>query len=487
MNAFKYMTYVTGKILTHIAARPPLVEDALRIWQAGVDAVRADRVMRDHITWDGRWLTIADVPYDLRAMDRLIVVGAGKASYGMLVGLLQVLNHSPRRFPTLTGWINVPEGVLDNNIADVTSWPITVFEARPQGLNEPTIKVVEGTQRILELVSNANSKDCVIALISGGGSALLCAPKQGVSFERKLEVTRALAACGADIESINKVRRCLSIVKAGGLARHCNAKLLITCVISDVLGDSLPFIASGPTLLNPKPEPAAASEVLKHYCQDEFQDLIHFLQSSSLPMSPTVSPTVRGSRCEVAPPHVLANNATAVDAAGTKAVELGYRYWMQSSRHGDGPADEFGRRFATQLIDTRREGLVDCLIHGGEPTVVLPPEESRGIGGRNQHLVLSAADLMLRSRALTELGEFVLLSGGTDGEDGPTDAAGAWIDSNWFGIANQLGINIEESLRRCDSNTVFRKTGHAIITGPSHTNVCDLRVALLGRTTLVSP
>jgi len=452
-----------------------IVEDALAIWNAGVDAVRADRVVSRRVDWDGRWLCVDDARYDLRGMDRLLVVGAGKATYGMLVGLIEALERSRAPTPSVSGWIQIPEGSLDGHRIDPVRWPIHVCEARPLGVNEPTPKVVAGSREMQRLVQQADAKTCVLVLLSGGGSALLCVPCDGVSLETKIAITRRLSATGATIQQLNEVRRCLSQVKGGGLASACHAASMITCILSDVLGDPLEFIASGPTVLEPPPDPERALAVLTTFCQGEFIEIERLLSARAVERRRTLQAQDVEPGCKVTY-HILANNATAVDAAGTRAVELGYRYWMQSAREGDGLADAFGERFAKQLYDSHRTGLVDCLILGGEPTVILPDPKICGKGGRNQQVVL-AAGLWLQQHADRNF-EFALVSGGTDGEDGATDAAGAWIDRAWIERCATEGIDLKDALQRCDAYPLFQRTGNLLRTGPTHTNVCDLRVAL---------
>jgi len=452
---------------------PSLIDDALAIWNAGVDAVRADRVVARQVHWDGAWLVVDETPYDLRGIERLVIVGAGKATYGMLVGLADSFTQSSHRTLHVSGWINVPDAVAETSrVTFGDTGSVDVYPARPQGMNEPTERVVEGSRRIVELVRTADLATAVIALWSGGGSALFCIPEPWISLDTKIAITRRLSASGADIQSLNEVRRCLSQVKGGRLARVCHARWMIGLILSDVLGDPLPIIASGPTVLEPAPDPQRAAEILQSYCLSEFDAVISQLGRQSSQREPAgIEPSH----------HILANNATAVDAAGTLAVALGYRYWMHSARKSEGPAEQIGEQLARHLIDSERSGLVDCIITGGEPTVVLPHESIRGRGGRNQQLVLSAG-LCLIDRTDWE-SDFALLSGGTDGEDGPTRAAGAWIDRAWVGRYRRERPAVEDHLRRCDAYSLFDASRNLLVTGPTHTNVCDLRIALLRRST----
>jgi len=186
---------------------------------------------------------------DLSLVRRLIVVGAGKASAALATALhQQIFQHLPRGSPEVVGWINVPEGTFEEQLPG-----IRLFSARPSGLNIPTQAAIEGTRQILRLVSTASRQDVVLCLLSGGGSALLVAPQSGISLAEKQAVARHIAAAGGDIRQLNAVRQSLSQVKGGGLARACTAGRLISLILSDVLGDPLEWIASGPTVIHNAP------------------------------------------------------------------------------------------------------------------------------------------------------------------------------------------------------------------------------------------
>ena len=191
---------------------------------------------------EGDTLSIADEAIDLRRVERIAIVGAGKAAGAMAVALENVLGPRLLAEKNVTGWINVPDDCL------VPTQRVTLHAGRPAGINEPRPEGVEGTQRILEIVSALGPNDLCFCLLTGGGSALLPAPLPEISLDEKIAVTRLLSAAGANIEQLNTVRRQLSLVKGGGLARACGAGRLVTLVISDVLGDPLELIASGPTV-----------------------------------------------------------------------------------------------------------------------------------------------------------------------------------------------------------------------------------------------
>ena len=216
--------------------------DAERIWRAGVAAVQPARLIREHVRVDGDVLHVGDEAIDLRHVGRIAIVGAGKAAGAMAVALEDVLGPRLLADKNVTGWVNVPDDCV------VPTARVHLHAGRPAGVNEPRPEGVEGTRRILELVGSLGPADLCICVLAGGGSALLPAPVPEISLDDKIRVTRLLSAAGANIEQLNTVRRQLSLIKGGGLARACRAGRLITLIISDVLGDPLDAIASGPTV-----------------------------------------------------------------------------------------------------------------------------------------------------------------------------------------------------------------------------------------------
>ena len=219
-----------------------LREEALAIWMAGVDAVRSDRLVREHVSVRDRQLIIGPDRWPLDQIGRICVVGAGKAGAGMAAGLEQALGETVIEDHQLSGWVNVPEDCVQSLCA------IHLHAARPAGVNEPTQQGQAGAEEILRRVSTLNEQDLCLCLLSGGGSALLPAPRLGISLEEKLQITRYLMAAGASIQELNAIRRQLSRIKGGGLARACRAGQLVVLIISDVIGDPLDVIASGPTV-----------------------------------------------------------------------------------------------------------------------------------------------------------------------------------------------------------------------------------------------
>ncbi|HEV7282359.1 MAG TPA: DUF4147 domain-containing protein [Pirellulaceae bacterium] len=453
------------------------LEMALRIWRAGVDAVRGDALVETAVVVEDGSLWFDDVEVPLKSFRRLIVVGAGKAGAGMARGFENALGEKLLAEKQVDGWVNVPAPCVEKLSR------IRLFAARPAGVNEPTEEGVEGSRQIEQLVRSCKSDDLCVCLISGGGSALLPAPIEGVSLAQKRALTKHLSGAGADIAALNLVRRQISRLKGGGLARACNAGRLVTLIISDVMGDPLEAIASGPTV-PAQPDPGGALAVLERFGAIHAGVAPEIVAVLRKQLDEAKS---RGRKPDVAPVRakldtvVIGNVVSAVDAAGREAERLGLHFAMDAATTLEGAAEEVGRRHADLALSMRGGTGPDCLITGGEPTVELPPAHLRGKGGRNQQAALAALIAVRDADAgAAAAGRGIaFVSGGTDGEDGPTEAAGAFFDERILARARTLSQPPELYLERCDAFTFFEQIGGLLVTGPTHTNVCDLRVLVV--------
>jgi len=457
---------------------PSLEQDAQLIWQTGVKAVGSQRLVENTIHCDSNELCIGPFRTAWADIRKIVVVGAGKAGAGMAAGLLAAIPSDLAKAKSLSGWVNVP-----NDCAQSLQ-SIHLHPARPAGHNRPTPEGVIGSHAIVQRVTYADSRDLVVCLISGGGSALLPLPATGITWQDKAHVTDLLASHGFPIQDINGVRRALSAIKGGGLARACRAGQLVSLILSDVLGDPLDVIASGPTVLN----------TALHTAQNARRILLQLPNAkSSVPTSiwnlldendqhapvgqdsarqDPVGRTSVGDYAQVTN-IVIGNIDTAVQAAAEHARQLGYQVKIEPIAFPQPTADEAGRQLAQRITP---DASPHCIISGGEPVVHLVDDQQRGRGGRNQQLVLSALCEIAEMPNSGELGQFCLLSGGTDGEDGPTDAAGAWITESMIELAHSANARSFQQIN--DAYTFFEKSDSLLITGPTQTNVCDLRVLL---------
>ncbi|MDZ4687998.1 MAG: DUF4147 domain-containing protein [Planctomycetaceae bacterium] len=438
-----------------------LRDDAVAIWTAGVRAVDSATLVSRAVERRGDQLVIAGESIPLSDVERIVVLGGGKAGAGMAAGLEAALGDDLVA-SRVQGWLNVPADCVRSLAA------IHLHAGRPAGLNEPTAEGVAGSEQILSLAAGMGPRDLAIVLLSGGGSALLPAPAPGISLGDKQLVTRLLMHRGATIEELNGVRSALSRIKAGGLLRAMPAGRCLSLIISDVIGDPLDVIASAPTVPPSAGRPAAV-EILRRFARrDEIPESVWTVLENHHAAS-TVTIPVRNV--------VIGNNRTALDAAAEAASTLGFTVTTVESDQR-GIARDVGVTLAERLLGLRGQSCDSrgwCVLSGGEPTVQLVPTDQPRKGGRNQELALAALD-----RLWTEsLDGLALLSGGTDGEDGPTDAAGAVFDAELRHRAESLGLHPAPFLAINNAYTFLQQTGGLLLTGPTHTNVMDVRVGLM--------
>lgn len=457
--------------------------DVAAILHAALESVDPERlvlrrlaILHDALTVDGR--PLAAMPRE----GRLVVVGAGKAAAGLARGLARVIRTS--RGGRADGLLSVPAG-SGEGVVRAGDGMIEVRATRPAAVNLPTPAAVEVTAAMRSRLAGLGPDDVAVALVTGGGSACLVAPRPGLPLDEKIAVTGFLSRAGADIRELNVVRQAASDVKGGGLARACRAGRLVVLVLSDIVGDPLDLIASAPCL----PVPHRASEaraILGRYgaiAAGVGPTLVRMLEgdrSDAVASAPPVSPTeawtnAHGCRVE----HVLlGSNATAVEAAAAHARSLGYDV---IARVADADrvesADAVGSRLAHAGRDLMAAALHDgrprALVEGGEAVVCVPSDH--GCGGRNQQTVVAALADMRRTGAPWPAG-LVVASIGSDGEDGPTTAAGGCVDARV--AARALGLDVDRALARCDTHPLLDAIGGLLITGPTGTNVADLRVVL---------
>jgi glycerate 2-kinase len=393
---------------------------------------------------------------DLRRYRHIYVVGAGKAAAAMARAAERVLGR------------RISGGLLNVKYGHVAK--LRRIELHECGHPVPDQRGVEGARRIAEMAAGARADDLVLCLISGGASALLPLPADPVTLDEKQQVTKLLLASGANIHEINAVRKHISQIKGGQLARLAYPARVLALLLSDVIGDDLDVIGSGPTA------PDASTFALARAILEKYEIF------NRVPAS--VRNRIEcGARGEIAETPkqgdiiftrvrnvVTGSNRLAVDAASSCARQLGFRTLVLST-FVDGETREIARMHAAIAKEIVQAGRPlkppACVITGGETTVTLRGD---GLGGRNQEFVLSAAI------DISGLSNVVVFSAGTDGSDGPTDAAGAIAD----GRTLARNPRAPEFLARNDSYRYFEGLGDLIITGPTNTNVMDVRLILVG-------
>lgn len=438
------------------------------VWWAGVAAVQpAHAVPR----------ALAAESIDWNQVPRLWLVGGGKAGAAMAEATLQFLAQTGVPRDRVAGWLNVPAETARPLAA------VTLHPARPTGVNLPTAEAVMGTQRLLQLIDQTGPGEWVLCLLSGGGSALLCAPAPGVTLEDKLAVTQLLHRSGADIQQMNTVRKHLSQIKGGGLTQRLAQRgwpgpRLLCLVISDVIGDPLDVIASGPTY----PDPTTFADALAVVDQFGLRSRLppaarDYLQAGAAGQRPeTLKAMPRlPDGTPLAEHRLIATNSQAVAAAVKAAQDRGWRVESDPAPFAGDVLSQV-RQVAERLRIWSAQPPLDrplAWIAGGETTVTLPPQA--GMGGRNQHFILA----LLAELPPAVWQRVTILCAGTDGEDGTTSAAGAVADwQAWTALAGQPE-QIRDHLRRFDAYPLLDQAGALVRTGLTQTNVMDLRIAVL--------
>ncbi|MBT8339207.1 MAG: glycerate kinase [Desulfatitalea sp.] len=433
--------------------------DAEAIFRAGLAAAAPAAAIQKCCRLERQQLRIADHSWDLNGIDRILVVGAGKATASMAQALEQILGERIH-----TGCISVKYG---------HTAPLAHIDIIEAGHPVPDANGVRACRRILDVVTTAQSEDLIIGLLSGGGSALLPLPAGNLSLADKQAVTTALLACGATIHEINALRKHLSAIKGGRLALAAAPARMVTLILSDVVGDDLDVIASGPTV----PDPSTFGE-----CQEIIR---RYGIASRLPQR-IRQHIDRGAtgRIDETPKHyrqlgdhihnlIIGSNRQALGACRHEAKRRGYAPLMLSSRLTGETRVVAGvhAAIAREILGTGQPlSPPACLLSGGETTVTL---NGNGRGGRNQEFALAAA---LQIHACPCI---VMLSAGTDGTDGPTDAAGAFSDHTTCRRAADAGLDIHRHLSNNDAYPFFQGLNDLLITGPTGTNVMDIHIVLV--------
>ena len=433
---------------------------AREIFAAGLRSVDATSLIKHHVALIDSRLKVGAQFFSLAEIGRIFVVGCGKAAAPMAGALLDILGER-----VSGGAVAVKYG------HGLRLKKIRVIEA---GHPIPDRAGVVAAQQIIEIVKCTKPTDLIFFVVSGGGSALLPMPTNGVSLEEKQRATEILLASGATIHELNAIRKHLSQIKGGRLAELAYPATIVGLILSDVIGDDLDVIASGPTV----PDSSTYRDCI---------DIIERFQlSEKLPTSVVrvLDAGARGERLETPKPTnpifrnvhnlIVGNNALALAAAQQRAMDLGYHTRIVShSLHGETRlvAREYAMLGKDILSGKNSAKRPACLIAGGETTVTV---HGVGKGGRNQEFSLAAA------MEIDGLDQIVILGAGTDGSDGPTDAAGAIVDGMTVRRGEVSGWDARESLHQNDSYHFLQAAGDLLKTGPTFTNVMDLHLILIG-------
>ncbi len=428
----------------------------LELLESMFDAIDVQQALRRALRLEGSQLRVGRHKLDLADYEHLYVIGFGKAAGAMALEAEEILGAY-----ITEGAVNAPEP------APTRAIQVTVA-AHPL----PDENGAKGAQKMLEIAQKAGEKDLVVCLISGGGSALLPLPAPGISLTDKQRLTSQLLKAGASIGELNCVRKHLSQVKGGQLVQAAAPARVLSLIASDVIGNPLDVIASGPTAPDPSTFPQAVRVLKKHGlwegCPASIQKRLAEGADRRLPETPKP-----GNPCfQRVINHIFLDNATALHALKKKAVELGYHHAVHSDRLA-GEARTAGEKLARALhsLAHQRGHRPLAVFAAGETTVTV---KGKGRGGRNLELVLGGC------AKLAEIEGALLCSVGTDGVDGSSDAAGAMAATSTLARAKELGLDWKKSLAENDSHAFFERLGDLIRTGYTKTNVMDVQVLLLG-------
>lgn len=430
----------------------------LRILSAALDEVNPYQAVLRCMRRDGDRLVVEGREYDLSSYGRIFLTGVGKASLAMANGVQDLLADRISGGVLICKHLEMAEAntILPSIEIITGSHPV------------PDENSVTGARQMVKLLNTAGENDLVIAVISGGGSSLMTLPFDGVTLQDVQELTRQLLASGARIEEINTLRKHLDAVKGGGMSRAAAPAAMIALILSDVVGNSLEVIASGPTV----PDSTTFEEarrILEHYGIAERlpEGISGVIENGCRGRIPE---TAKPGECCFEKVHnvIVGSNAQAGRAACTQASVEGFNSLLLTT-YLTGEARQAGR-FAAGLL---RQAAVHgdplpwpcCLVLGGETTVTL---QGAGKGGRNQEMALGAVEM------LAGLENAALITLATDGEDGPTDAAGALVTGSTLKRARLAGLDVNAALRNNDAYPFFDDLGDLLLIGPTGTNVNDL-------------
>jgi hydroxypyruvate reductase len=438
--------------------------EALKCFKAAIDSVNPYDAVRRALTISGSALTVVAngerYDFDLNKFDRIFLVGGGKASAPMAAALEDLLGS------------RITEGLIVVKYGFTRELLYTnIIEA---GHPVPDENGRKGAKGIMEIIMKAGERDLVFSVISGGGSALLPLPAEGISLEHKQEVTQMLLNCGAGINEINCIRKHISATKGGQMARAAFPATTINLMLSDVVGDKMDAIASGPFVPDNSTFKDALDIIRKYRLEDVIPHAICDHLKAGLEKRIDETPKYDDIVFTRVFNLIIGSNMIALEAAEREARRLGYNSLILSSMI-EGETRDVAVVHTAIAREVLRSGRPIappcCIISGGETTVTI---RGKGVGGRNQEFCLAAA------MDICDMAErVVILSGGTDGNDGPTDAAGGIIDPLTIRRGDAAGLSASERLANNDSYHYLKKTGALLITGPTNTNVMDVRFVFI--------
>ena len=437
-------------------------EHLIDIYKSAIRAADPFKAVTQKLRVSGSRMTLEGKDYNLREFNRIVVVGAGKAVAPMARAVEEIFGDS------------IDDGIIIVKYGHTRS--LRKIRQIEGSHPLPDLNGVRGTKDLIDIVKRANERTLVICLLSGGASSLLVSPMDGIALDDKKEVTELLLKAGATIDELNTVRKHISSVKGGRLAELAHPATLITPVLSDVIGDRLAVIASGPTVPDSTTFKDAIGVLRKYGLEDKIPGRVAKILKDGLEGKIEETPKGCEDFFKKARTIIVAGIKEALVAAKEKAESMGFKTEILTSEL-QGAAREAARDLAARAIEAKNTMKAGdkprCLLFGGETTVTV---KGGGLGGRNQELALAVAIEIEWRDGIT------LLSAGTDGTDGPTNAAGAIVDGGTLSLAKQYGMDAALYLENNDSYHFFKRLDflsgkrHHLMTGPTGTNVMDLQI-----------
>ncbi|MCC7201435.1 MAG: glycerate kinase [Nitrospirae bacterium] len=442
-------------------------EYLIDIFNFAIKAADPYRAVMGKLRVAGDKIILPEEEYNLNGFRRIVVIGAGKAVSPMARAIEEIFEGK------------IEEGII------IVKYGHTGLLRKVRQIEAshplPDFNGVRGTNEIMDVLKRADEKTLVICLVSGGVSSLLVSPIDDVGLENKRAVTDLLLKAGANIDELNAVRKHISNVKGGRMAELAYPATIYTMILSDVIGDRLDVIASGPTVPDPTTYKDAVEVIRKYGLEDRIPVRVVKILEGGEKGKHKETPKGGEEFFRKARTVILGGIKEAIDAAREKAEAMGFTVDIVTSEL-QGEAKEVAKDLAVRAIEARNDMKAGdkplCLISGGETTVTV---KGNGLGGRNQELALAFAIEIAGKRGIT------LLSAGTDGTDGPTEAAGAIVDSRTMSLAREYGLDAEFYLENNDSYHFFEKLDslsrerHHLKTGPTGTNVMDLQIIMVDK------
>lgn len=436
--------------------------DLLSISNSAIKSVNPATRVRCFLRRERENLLIDDFTWDLSAVERVFLIAVGKAAVPMAAAAAEILQSDLKAGIVITKYGHTVDRVLPA--------ALRLIEA---GHPVPDQAGFEGAQEVATLLSGLGERDLVLVLISGGASALLSLPTAPISLQDMQETTTLLLHAGVTINEFNAVRKHLSCIKGGQLARMAVPAAVVTLILSDVVGDPLDVIASGPTSPDPTTFEDAKAILLNNSLWDAVPATVRDVISAGMKGSLSETPKPDEALFKRTHNFIVGSNRAAALAAVKQASHLGYNALLLTT-FMEGEASEIAKVAVALAKGVRQYGdpLVApaCIVWGGETTVTV---RGTGKGGRNQELAVSAAV------GLAGMPDVGLLALATDGTDGPTDAGGALVDGDTSAAARVLGLSLRAALRENNAYPLLQSLGALLETGPTGTNVNDLMILLV--------